>query len=312
MDNSRKSRRLSRRWDTLPELEAVRVFAAVAELASVRGAAAALGLPRSTVSRRLATLEASLGLRLLQRTTRQIALTEAGATFLAQVTPALQAIGDAGRQLLDAHAEPRGLVKVSAPPMTMDWVAEALSELAEKYPRVRVQADFTDRNVDLIAEGYDIAIRTGALADSSLMARPLGRGRGGYFASPQYLAAHPRPKRPADLEHHECIVFLGSSRGAGFAFQVGRKLVTVRVRGRVVSNQLGFVRRAAVLGRGIAWLPLPVVRAELAAGSLAPVLERYWPPSHPLQLVYPSARELAPQIRVALDHLAARLAVING
>src|SRR5215475_6878452 len=156
MDKPRSSRALSTRWDTLPELEAVRVFAAVAQLRSFRGAAKALDLPRSTVSRRLSTLEASLGIRLLQRTTRQVSLTQAGGIFLAEVTPALTMIGDAGQHVLDAQCEPSGLVRLTATAGAADWVADAIVEILERYPRVRIEVDLSDRTVDLVAEGFDL------------------------------------------------------------------------------------------------------------------------------------------------------------
>src|SRR5215468_10671430 len=187
MDNRRSAKSLTSRWDSLPELEAVRVFAAVAQLRSFRGAAKALDLPRSTVSRRLSTLEASLGIRLLQRTTRQVSLTQAGGIFLAEVTPALTMIGEAGRRVLDAQGEPSGLVRLTATAGAADWVGDAIVELLERYPRVRVEVDFSDRTVDLVAEGFDLAVRAGKLSDSTLIARPVGRGEHGYYASPAYL-----------------------------------------------------------------------------------------------------------------------------
>src|SRR5262245_54709339 len=195
MDNRRSSKALATRWDMLPELEAVRVFAAVAELRSFRGAAKALGVPRSTVSRRLGTLEAALGTRLLQRTTRQVSLTGAGELFLGEVTPALSAIGDAAQRQLDAHAEPRGLVRMTATAATADWIGGLMLDLVEQHPHVRVDMEFTDRTVDLVAEGFDLALRAGKLTASTLVARQVGQGQNGYFASPAYLdgrrIAHP-------------------------------------------------------------------------------------------------------------------------
>ena len=210
MDNPRARHSSTHRWDNLGELEAVRVFASVAELKSFRAAAAALGVPRSTVSRRLATLEAALETRLLQRTTRQVSLTDAGETFLAHVGPALATIADAGRAMLDAHAEPRGLLRVTSTEAMAEHVGAILLALIERHPRVRLELDFTDRVVDLVAEGYDIAVRPGVLADSTLISRPLGHGAGGYFASPAYLKRRGRPKVPRDLLHHDCVVFSGS------------------------------------------------------------------------------------------------------
>lgn len=309
MDNPRSRNTLVHQWDNLPELDAVRVFAAVAELKSFRGAASALGVPRSTVSRRLASLEGALKMRLVQRTTRQVALTDAGESFLKQIAPALAMIRDAGRGVLDATAEPSGLLRITATPGIAERVGELLLELLERYPRLRVELDLTDRILDLVAEGYDIAIRAGALADSSLMARTLGQAQGGYYCSPSYLAGRKKPRVPTDLVDHECLVFSSSARGGRWRFRVGRKAVDVTVRGRFKVNHLPVMRAAAVRGHGIAWLPGPAATDDVAKGRLVPVLREFWPEPTPLQLIYPSARNLAPQVRAAIDLLAEALRV---
>jgi DNA-binding transcriptional LysR family regulator len=303
MDNAQLRRRLANQWDTAFDLEAVRVFAAVAELRSFRGAAAALRVPRSTVSRRLAALEETLDTRLLQRTTRHVSLTEAGDAFLAQVSPALATIADAGRTVLDAGALPRGLVRVTASASMGERIAAVMLELRERYPEIRLELEFTDRQVDLIAEGFDLAIRAGVLADSSLIARPLGRGTAGYFASPAYLARHGKPKVPRDLLAHDCIVFTGTTRGSRWRFQHGRKSEELTVPRKVVANQLVVVRLAAMRGHGIAWMPESIARDAVARGTLAPVLQKFWEPRVLLHLVYPSARHLAPQVRAAIEVL---------
>jgi len=305
MDNSRSRRSLVTRWNTLPKLEEVRVFAAVAELGSFRGAATALGLPRSTVSRRLSTLESSLGTRLLQRTTRQVSLTGAGEIFLAEVTPALAMIGDVGQRLLDASAEPRGLVRLTTTMGEAERVCEILLELLERYPHVRLECEFTDRTVDLVAEGFDLALRTGRLADSTLIARTVGQGQNGYYASPGYLKGR-RLTHPDQLSEHQLIVFSGTTRGRRWQFQIGNRLVDVPVHGRVVVNSVPVAQLAAQRGHGITWLPAPFGRDEVRRGLLVPVLRKFWPPPSPMHLVYPSARHLAPQVRAAIELLATR------
>jgi len=306
MEHSRSRRPLVSYLDSPIQLDAVRVFAAIAELKSFRGAANALRLPRSTISRRLAELETALETRLLQRTTRHVSLTDAGEAFLTQVGPALAAIADAERTVLDAGSEPRGLLRVTATVSMAEHVGGILLDLVEQYPQIRLELEFTDRHVDLVAEGYDIAIRSGALADSSLIARPLGTGSSGYFASPTYLKRRGRPKLPSELAKHDCIVFSGSSRGERWRFQHKQRTEEVTVRKRIVANALVIVRQAAIAGHGIAWLPGPYVSAELARGKLVPVLADRWPPPVPMHLVYPSARHLAPQVRVALELLRER------
>lgn len=290
----------------MPSLETVRVFAAVAELRSFRGAGAALGLPRSTVSRRLADLESTLGTRLLQRTTRTVSLTNAGELFLADITPALQQIGDASRRIVDARKEPRGVVRLTATPSAAVRIGEIMLELIEQYPHLRVELDFSDRSVDLIAEGFDLALRAGKLGDSSLVARQLFTAQSGYFASPKYLRDQ-RITHPSQLVDQACIVFSGSSRGPRWAFEIDGKLVEITVRGRLVANSLEVARLATVRHHGVAWIPAPVAEADVEAGRLVPVLKKFWPPAVPLQLVYPSARMLAPQVRVVIEALVAGL-----
>ena len=303
----RPSRKLpSTRWNTLPDLEGVRVFVAVAERRSFRGAAVALGLPRSTVSRKLSTLEGVLGTRLLQRTTRQVSLTTAGESFLAEVAPALGAIGDAGQRLLDLQGEPRGLVRMTATAGAADWVGAAMLELVERYPHVRAELDFSDRQVDLIAEGFDLALRAGKLDDSTLIARLVGHGENGYYASPGYLKGR-RLSHPDELMEHQLIIYSGRPRGLRWEFQVGKSLVELPVRGRIVVGSLAVAQMAAERGHGITWLPTPFGAKELREGTLVPVLQKYWPPPVPVQLLYPSGRYLAPQVRAAIELLAARL-----
>jgi DNA-binding transcriptional LysR family regulator len=307
MDKPRPRNALVSSWDNLPDLEGIRVFATVAELKSFRGAALALRVPRSTVSRRLANLEGQLKTRLLQRTTRHISLTAAGLAFLKQISPALSSLGDAGRAVLDTHAEPRGLLRLTATPAMAELLGPVLMALLERYPHLHLEVDFTDRAVDLVAEGYDIALRSGALSDSSLITRPLSRGTSGYYASRGYLKKHGRPKRPADLAGHACIVFSGTPRVARWRFLSGKREQEIAVTGRLVANSLALARFAAARGHGITWLPEVLARASVADGSLVPVLGGFWPAAFPLQLIYPSARHLAPQVRAAIDMLTAAL-----
>jgi len=310
MDNPASHGALVKRWDSLPELEAVRVFAAVAELRTFRGTAAALGLPRSTVSRRLSALEESLGTRLLQRTTRKVSLTGAGEVFLAEVEPALARIGDAGRRLLDARGEPRGLVRMTATAGIAEWLGDVLLDLVEHYPHIRLDLDLTDRTVDLVAEGFDLALRAGKLADSTLVARQVSVGRNGYYASPSYLAGR-RLTRLDQLAEHQLILFSGTRRGPRWEFQVGDKLVERTVHARIVVNSLAVAQRAAERGHGITWLPFTFARDPVKRRALVPVLPKLWPPPTPVHLVYPSARHLAPQVRVTIEHLVARLASLR-
>jgi DNA-binding transcriptional LysR family regulator len=235
-----------------------------------------------------------------------VSLTSTGEIFLAEVTPALGMIGDASRRMLAAKAEPRGLVRLTAIPGSAEWVGGAVLELIERHPSVRVEIDFTDRATDLVAEGFDLALRAGKLADSTLIARLVGQGQFGYYASPAYLEGR-RLTHPDQLVDHQLVVFSGSARGLRWPFQIGKRLQDVPVQGRVVVNSLAVAQRAAARGHGVTWLPAPFAREDLQRGTLVPVLRKFWPPPTPVQLVYPSARHLAPQVRVAIELIASHL-----
>lgn len=288
---------MARKVDALlGELDAVRIFAAVAEHQSFRGAANALKLPRSTVSRRIGDLERALDTRLLHRTTRHVTLTDAGNTFLARVRPALDVITDAGLAAIDASTEPRGLVRITMTPSMAARTAPVMLELLTKYPEVRVDIELTDRKVDLVAEGFDIAIRAGELPDSTLVARSIGRGRTGYFASPSYLARRGIPTSLEKLAEHDWIVFSGRSRIEAFV-----------VHKRLIVNSLAVVLDAAISGFGLAWIPESMLGDAVTRGLLVPVMPEKWPPSQPLHVVYVSSRQLAPRVRAAVDLLVRRI-----
>ena len=163
--------------------------------------------------------------------------------------------------------------------------------------------------VDLVAEGYDVAVRPGALADSTLIARPLGHASGRYFASPAYLKRRGRPKLPRDLTQHDCVVFSGSTRAERWRFQQRKRTEELTVKKRIVANALSVVRLAALAGQGIAWIPGGYASADVARGKLVPVLDSFWPPPVPVQLLYPTSRHLAPQVRAAVELLMDRFTV---
>jgi DNA-binding transcriptional LysR family regulator len=287
---------------------AAQVFAAVVEHQSFRAAAAALGMPKSTVSRKVAELEERLGARLLERTTRSLRLTDMGTAYLAQAAPAVAMLADAERVVEQLKAEPQGVLRVSMPGnFGQMFLGDMLADFREQFPKVRLVIELADRNVDLVEEGFDAAMRAGALSDSSLVARRIAASPIGYYASPGYLAARGEPVLPNDLAAHDCIVF--DARMATWPFTVRRKQVTVRVTGPVVVNSFASMRTLAVRGHGIARIPAFMVETQLAAGELIPVLAAYQPPPTPLHIVYPSARSLSPKVRAFVEFAAKWLEV---
>lgn len=290
------------------DLNAVTAFVAVVEHRSFRAAARSLNVPKSTVSRRVALLEEQLGAQLLQRTTRTVTLTDIGEAFHQRCSQALGTITDAAREVQQSDASPRGVLRMTAPVTFAEhFLGDILTEFMTANPDVRVTLDLTDRYVDLVAEGYDLALRAGPLADSSLKARLLGTNPIVMVASPKYLAKHGTPQTPADLLDHDCIVYANHERSAKWPLLVKRKVTAMPVRPRVAVNSFMLARDFAVAGLGIARMPGGFSADLEADGSLVRVLSEFEPPLSPLHAVFPPGPHLAPRVRAFVDLLASRL-----
>lgn len=290
------------------DLNAVTAFVAVVEHRSFRAAARSLNVPKSTVSRRVALLEEQLGVQLLQRTTRTVTLTDIGEAFHQRCSQALGTITDAAREVQQSDSSPRGVLRMTAPVTFAEhFLGDILTEFMAANPDVRVTLDLTDRYVDLVAEGYDLALRAGPLADSSLKARLLGTNPIVIVASPKYLARHGTPQTPADLLDHDCIVYANHERSAKWPLLVKRKVTAMPVRPRVAVNSFMLARDFAVAGLGIARMPGGFSADLEADGSLVRVLSEFEPPLSPLHAVFPPGPHLAPRVRAFVDLLASRL-----
>lgn len=290
------------------DLNAVTAFVAVVEHRSFRAAARNLNVPKSTVSRRVALLEEQLGVQLLQRTTRTVTLTDVGEAFHQRAAQALSTLTDAAREVQEAEASPRGVLRMTAPVTFAEhFLGDIVTEFLRANPDVRVTLDLTDRYVDLVAEGYDLALRAGVLQDSSLRARLLGTNAVVLVASPRYLEQHGTPRSPADLLEHDCIVNAGTERGAKWPVLVKRKVTMVPVRARVAVSSFMLVREFAAAGLGIARLPAGFSADDEAEGTLVRVLADFQPPPMPLHAVFPPGPRLSPRVRAFVDLLAARL-----
>lgn len=290
------------------DLNAVRVFVAVVEHGGFREAAQKLKQPRSTVSRRVAQLEEALGQQLLRRTTRKVSLTEVGENFHRQASAALGALGDAVRTLHHAEAAPRGVLKVTAPQTFAElFMGGLLTGFARDYPEVRLVMELSDRFVDLVAEGFDVALRTGALADSSLKARLIGSSPFGCFATADYLARRGRPRTPRDLVGHDVLAFATDERAVKWAFEVNRHREVVELKPRVTLNSFVLLQQLATAGLGIARMPRPIVTRAPRKGQLVEVLEEFAAPAVPMHAVFPPGPFVAPKVRVFLDYLAEHL-----
>jgi DNA-binding transcriptional LysR family regulator len=291
------------------DLNAVRVFARVVETGSFRAAARELELPKSTVSRKLAELETQLGARLLQRTTRKVAPTDVGQRYYEAIAPALAAMQEGEAWVAARRDAPSGRLKVSAPG-TLAEVAlpAAIASFLQRYPDVELQLDLSDRFVDLVGEGFDLAIRAGELADSSLVARKLMTSPTKIVASPKYLAVRGVPERPEELEEHE-ILLVGGRSEMPWPFAKGSQREVVTVKGRLAVPSPVIVHEAALHGVGIARLPSWVVEEDLREGRLTALLEEWTPPPLELHAVMPSSRLVTPALRAFVEVLVEHLAL---
>ncbi len=281
------------------DIEELETFVTVADTGGVTAAARRLGVSKSIVSRRLFRLEAELGVQLLARTTRGAALTEAGATFRDHAVRASAEIDTARETILPA-GELRGRLRIAAP-LTFGptHFAPVLAELAKRHPQLHINTSYSDRYVDLIAEGFDCAIRVGYLPDSNLMAKRVGPIHGKFVASPDYILKHGAPETPEDLVSHQAVMQGTES----WQMMDGDKIIAVQPQGRFKADNAVALAAAAVAGLGIGWLPDCITHDHIAAGALVPVMTRYPPPPGGAYVIRPPGRHPARKIRVLTDLL---------
>ncbi len=281
------------------DIEELRTFVEVADAGGVSPAALRLGVSKSIVSRRLLRLEAELGVQLLARSTRGAALTEAGATFRDYAARVCAEI-DVARETILPEGDLRGRLRVSAPlSLGPTHFAPVLADMARRHPQLHIQTCYSDRFVDLIAEGFDCAIRVGYLQDSNLIARRVGPIYGKLLASPDYIKANGAPETPEELVDHQALM-----QGTE-AWQVmdGDKIVTFRPQGRFKADNAPALAAAAAAGLGIAYLPDCVTHGYVASGALVPVMTRYPPPEAGAYVVRPPGQHPARKVRVLTELL---------
>lgn len=283
------------------ELELMGLFATVVEQGSFTGAAELLGMPKSSVSQKISRLESQLGVRLLQRTTRRLSLTPQGEVYVEQCRALLALARSANLAMARLRAAPAGRVRITAPEATGTLLlGRILAEFRALYPEVVLELTLCDEQLDLVGEGYDLALRAAPLKDSSLICRRIGQVPRYLVAAPAYLTAHGMPQQLSELGRYACLVHTSLPV---WPLQEGGW----RPQGACISNSLLALRELAINEGGIALLPHHVCEGDLASGRLQKVLPELAVPPNPFYLIYPSREHLAPALRSLMDFVAERL-----
>lgn len=296
--------------DDLSTLRDMALFVAVARTGNFSRASANLGVPGPTLSRRIAAMEREFGVRLFDRNTRRVELTDAGRRYFERCAHLVDEARLAQEALRESAALPTGHVRVSMPvDLGVFVIGPLLPEFARSFPGISFDLDLSPSHTNLVREHVDVAIRLGGVKDESLIARRIGTIEQALFASPAYLDLHGRPTQPTDLVHHECIFVRHLQHQALWQLQRDNALEQVAVGGRFMVNNMGLMRLLAERGMGIAALAPLLVREAVAHGSLVQVLPQWVVPRLPIQAVTTS--RLQPLgVKALIDFLAARLALV--
>ena len=291
-------------------LNGMRVFAQVVEAKSFSAAADKLGMSTSVASRHVSALEHSLSVKLLNRSTRKLSLTEAGALFYEHCAKIVQEAQLAEERVTQTQAEPAGLVRVTAvPAFAVRHVLPALTEFYQQYPKVQVKLFCSNRPLDLGVEGFDLGIRVSFNPDPNLVARKLAANRGMLCASPAYIKRHGMPRRIEDLSKHECVLFPPLAPKGIWTLRRHRQKYSVPVTGVFETDEMDAVRAAVAAGIGIGILPLYIAGEALQQGQLVPLLREFQVvPESAIYLVYLPNRTISSRVRALIDFLAERFA----
>lgn len=289
-------------------LSAMKAFARVAETHSFSATARDLRLSKSLISRQISSLENELGVRLFNRTTRSLALTEAGQDYFERVTRILSDIEEAQATVTHLQTTPRGKLRISAPmSFSILHLSSALPDFLEQYPDIEIDITINDRFVDLIEEGFDIGIRIGRLTDSTMKVHKLASLKRIVCASPAYLARYGSPRTPDDLKHHNCLCYSNMTSREEWRFITAEGLASsVEVKGRLQANNGDVLRVAALKGMGIAYLPSFMIGADLQAAALVSLLTESTPQDAGIYAIFPPSRQVSTKVRAFIDFLSTR------
>jgi len=290
------------------QLEDLRIFVATVDARNFTAAANRLQLSKQLVSRRVMALEASLGVRLLIRNTRKLAVTDLGQEFYQRATRILGEVAEAEQAMSAQRSDPRGLLRISTPvSFGTSYLSPLVADFMRASAELRVDMELTDRIVDVIGEGFDMALRIGTLADSTLIALKLAEIRMVACCSPAYAAARRLPATPADVKRHPCLLY-GEEARTGWEFVIDGVTRTFEVQGPLRANNGEVIRDGAIAGLGLALLPEFIVSSALANGKLIELFETFVSPPLTLYAVYPQHREGSTTIRAFTHFLRQRFA----
>jgi len=294
----------------MDRFDAMRLFVRVAELGSFSAVALQAGVARSVVTRQIAALETYLGVKLMARSTRRLALTSAGSAYLEKCRVILNLVEAAEADVAAERLTPRGNVRISLPlSFGIRRLAPLLLDFSQRHPEVSLDMDYSDRRSNLIEEGIDLAIRITRRLEPGDVARKIGTGRMLVVAAPEYLARHGRPQHPAELAHHECLGYASVGTPMPWQFMIDGQLESFPVRSRINANNGDVLTEAAAQGLGITLQPDFIVASYLDAGRVEQILADFAVPELGIYAMLPSNRHVPHRVRVLMDALAAALAV---
>ena len=292
----------------MDRFENMETFIKVVDAGSMSAAADRMGVAKSAVSRRLKELEGHLGVELFHRTTRRLNLTDTGRTFYQQAVRILEDVLEAELATTQAHGELQGSLKIALPmSFGIMHMGPAINDFLQEHPKIEFDLDFNDREVDLIQEGFDLAIRIANLPDSSLIARRLAPIQQVVFASPDYLDHYGTPKSPDELQHHQCLAYSLINDYKTWRFQDNNSQeIKISITPHLKARVGEFLRDAAVNRQGISVLTTFIVYKEIESGALVPVLTDYIPNPISAYAIYPQTRHLSQRVRQFVDFLVKR------
>lgn len=290
----------------LPDFEAWAIFACVVEHRSFSGAASAIGVSKATVSKAIARLEAQLGTALFHRTSRRLTLTDSGTALAERAGRILAEAQAAEEAAIDSAKAPSGMVRIAAPiTFGIRFVASAIADLIAEHPGIQIDLRLSDARVDIVADGFDIALRIADLPDSSLRARRLAPIKARVVVAPSYLERHGTPRHPAELAHHACFIYANAIGAWQFRKADGEE-AAVRPAGPLITDNGDAMMPALLAGLGIARLPDFIIDRELADGRLVEILADWSPPNVALHLLTPPSTLRPARVELVIDFLSQR------